>query len=105
VRARAWLGSSGIHQACGAHRQYVPRPVSNPEDLGKTAEEIAALMQSPEIYRYLRAPEQNDEAATRKKSRSSSGSGERGMKKKPDLRVIQNENFFDPLSPEPAPVM
>src|SRR3984885_12950749 len=49
---------------------------SNPADLGKTAEEIAALMQSPEIFRYMRAPEQNDESA-KTKSRAKSQSKKR----------------------------
>ena len=41
--------------------------LSNPEDLSKTAEEITTFMQSPEIYRYIRAPEQNDERGGRGK--------------------------------------
>jgi len=44
--------------------------LSNPEDLNRTAEEIAALLQSPEIYRYLKAQEQNEEKKrTRAKKR------------------------------------
>jgi hypothetical protein len=71
--------------------------LTNPEDLGRTAEEISILIQSPEIYRYLRAPEQNDESGLKSK---------RGKeKKRPSLRVIENDNFFDPFGPEPAPVV
>ena len=33
----------------------------NPNDLNRTAEEIAALIQSPEIYRHIRAQEQDDD--------------------------------------------
>src|SRR5580704_187216 len=72
--------------------------LSNPEDLSKTAEEIAALMQSPEIYRYLRAPEQNDEREQVKK-RGNTDKG-RPAKSRPVLRVIENERFFDPFMPD-----
>jgi hypothetical protein len=78
--------------------------LSNPADLGKTAEEISTLMQSPEIYRYLRAPEQNDE---RNGSRAKSRAAEKAAKKetkKPSLQVIKNDDFFDPFSPETSPV-
>ncbi len=33
--------------------------LSNPDDLTRTAEEIAGLIQSPELYRFLRAKEQD----------------------------------------------
>jgi hypothetical protein len=72
--------------------------LSNPDDLSRTAEEIANLMQSPEIYRYLRAPEQNDERAAKAKANS-------GAKKRPLLHVIENDNFFDPFTPDPMPVV
>jgi hypothetical protein len=76
--------------------------LSNPEDLSRTAEEITALMQSPEIYRYLRAPEQDDgEGKTREKSRGSAGNGG-GPKKRPTLHVIENTDFLDPFTPVPA---
>jgi len=80
--------------------------LSNPEDLGKTAEEIATLMQSPEIFRYMRAPEQNDEKTGKAKSRAGGAAGERGAaKKRPVLHVIENDNFFDPFTPDPAPAV
>jgi hypothetical protein len=72
--------------------------LSNPDDLGRTAEEISNLIQSPEIYRYLRAPEQNDERKSKARTRAKE-------KKRPSLRVIENDNFFDPFRPEPAPVV
>jgi len=74
--------------------------LSNPEDLGKTAEEIAALMQSPEIFRYMRAPEQNDERTAPTKKTAS-----KKTNKRPILRVIQNDNFCDPFTPDPVPVI
>lgn len=73
--------------------------LSNPDDLGKTAEEIANLMQSPEIFRYMRAPEQNDERAGKAKSKA------KNEKKRPALQVIENENFFDPFTPDPVPAV
>jgi hypothetical protein len=73
--------------------------LSNPEDLSKTAEEITMLMQSPEIYRYIKAPEQNDERGGKAKGRSS-----KPAKRKPALHVIENDNFYDPYSPDPMPV-
>ncbi|HEX5316771.1 MAG TPA: hypothetical protein VFX22_08975, partial [Candidatus Kapabacteria bacterium] len=74
--------------------------LSNPEDLGKTAEEIATLMQSPEIFRYMRAPEQNDERGGKSKSKPKVEA-----KKRPSLRIIRNEEFTDPFSPDPVPVV
>jgi len=80
--------------------------LSNPDDLGKTAEEIATLMQSPEIYKYIRAPEQNDDdGRTRSKTRKSGGHAEAPKKKKPALHVIKNEQYIDPFAPEPAPAI
>jgi len=80
--------------------------LSNPDDLVKTAEEIATLMQSPEIYKYLRAPEQNDEhGGKRSKSRGGKDGGGTTAKKRPSLRVIENENHFDPFASDPVPVM
>jgi hypothetical protein len=80
--------------------------LSNPDDLGRTAEEISTLIQSPEIYKYLRAPEQNDERGVKTKPHAKSAVKEPGKedKKRPSLRVIENEDFFDPFGPEPAPV-
>jgi hypothetical protein len=75
--------------------------LSNPEDLSKTAEEITALMQSPEIYRYLRAPEQNDERRGRG-DKSRGGRGNTPAKRKPALHVVRNDNFVDPFAPVPA---
>lgn len=75
--------------------------LSNLNDLSQTAEEIAMLVQSPEIYRYLRAQEQNDEKAARVKK----SAGARPAKKsRPALRVIENENFLDPFLPDPVTV-
>jgi hypothetical protein len=83
-------------------------PVSNPDDLNHTAEEIAAMMQSPELYRRLRALEQDDEreAATKKRSSKTGGKpAARGARKsRPELRVITNDAFIDTFIPEPAPV-
>lgn len=76
--------------------------LSNPEDLNRTAEEIAALLQSPEIYRYLRAQEQNDEQKVSKsKGRTLS---KPAKKNRPTLRVIENRNYFDPFMPDPVTV-
>jgi hypothetical protein len=76
--------------------------LSNPEDLNRTAEEIAALLQSPEIYRYLRAQEQNDE---QKVSKSRKRALSKPAKKdRPTLRVIENRNYFDPFMPDPVTV-
>ncbi|HUY68033.1 MAG TPA: hypothetical protein VMV79_01880 [Alphaproteobacteria bacterium] len=92
--------------------------LSNPDDLTRTAEEISELMQSPEIYRYIRAPEQNDEGkSARGKGESGAAGGAMGgmmgsagtgkdarkSKKRPALYVIANEDFHDPFAPEPAP--
>jgi hypothetical protein len=72
--------------------------LSNPDDLGKTAEEIAALMQSPDIFRYMRAPEQNDDRVKPKRIKNE-------PKKRPVLHVVENEGFIDPFTPGPVPVV
>jgi len=82
--------------------------LSDPTDLNRTAEEIAILLQSPEIYRYLRAQEQNDDSAgvgTNKKAGArKSSSALKKKKSRPILRVIENEGFVDPFVPGPAAV-
>lgn len=79
--------------------------LSNPEDLNRTAEEIAALLQSPEIYRYLRAQEQNDEIkANKAKKRALPKTEKIEKKKRPALRVIENRNYFEPFIPDPVTV-
>jgi hypothetical protein len=75
--------------------------LSNPDDLGKTAEEITAFMQSPDIYRYLRAPEQNDEERP-EKSRAGKSADGGAARKRPALHVIENADFMDPFAPVPA---
>jgi hypothetical protein len=89
--------------------------LTNPDDLNHTAEEIAELIQSPEIYRHIRAREQDDEKKKAKSSakhrliaESDSAAGNaRGLKEKksrPALHVIDNPNFIDAFIPDPLPV-
>ncbi|MDX2028513.1 MAG: hypothetical protein SFW62_07750 [Alphaproteobacteria bacterium] len=75
--------------------------LSNIDNLSHTAEEIATLVQSPEIYRYLRAQEQNDEKVEKAKK---SASVKPVKKSRPTLRVIENKNFLDPFLPDPVTV-
>jgi len=77
--------------------------LSSPEDINKTAEEISVMMQSPEVYKFMRATEQDDTKASKRKK--SGGEKETHVKKRPVLRVIENKEYFDSFSPEPAPVM
>jgi len=74
--------------------------LSDPENLESTAEEIAELIQSPEIFKFLRAQEQNDE----KRKKKTSSLPQPPKKERPVLRVIENLNYFDPFTPETAPV-
>jgi hypothetical protein len=78
--------------------------LSDPTDLNRTAEEIAILLQSPEIYRYLRAQEQNDDSSSDRKTRKKSATVIQKKKARPALRVIENESFVDPFIPDPATV-
>lgn len=76
--------------------------LTNPQDLNRTAEEIAALIQSPEIYQHIRAREQDDEkknaeARAAKKERAAGG-----KKSRPALRVIENTSFVDTMAPDPV---
>jgi hypothetical protein len=75
--------------------------LSNPEDLTRTAEEIAMLLQSPEIYRYLRAQEQDDERKVKTKRKALA---KPAKKSRPALRVIENHHYFDPFIPDPVTV-
>jgi hypothetical protein len=77
--------------------------LSNPGDLSRTAEEVAALIQSPEIYRYLRAQEQDVEKQSARKAKKSV-LPKPAKKEPPVLRVIKNMNYFDPMLPEGAPL-
>jgi hypothetical protein len=86
-----WMAENGIEAV----------DLSDPSDLNRTAEEIALLLQSPEIYRYLRAQEQNDDSG--KKSKKSAQHMQK-KKSRPALRVIENESFVDPFIPDPATV-
>ena len=87
----SWLSENNI----------VDIQLSNPDDLNRTAEEIAALLQSPEIYRHLRAQEQNDEKLSKKKK---AALPKPVKKARPALRVIENHNYFEPFMPDPATV-
>lgn len=78
--------------------------VSEPENLMKTAEEIAILMQSPEIYRYLRAQEQNDEKRRAQKAVAARTPKKQSDRRKPALRLVRDEDLFDPFGPQTAPV-
>jgi hypothetical protein len=85
--------------------------LSNPDDLARTAEEIAALIQSPELYRVLRAKEQDVEKGSLESHDtetkiSKKAAGQTGHKKKtrPTLRVIENKDYFDPFLPDPVTV-
>jgi len=74
--------------------------ITDPENLNRTAEEITALIQSPEIYRYLCAKEQDhEENIKRRKSPA-----QLTKKQPPQLRVIENTQFYDPYRPDPAMV-
>jgi hypothetical protein len=74
--------------------------LTDPDNIIHTAEEIAALIQSPEIYRYLRAQEQNDEKKGVKPKKIAAQKP--AKKARPSLRVIENRNYFDPFLPDPV---
>ena len=72
--------------------------ITDLSDLAGMAEEIAALIQSPEFYRILRAKEQDVE-----KTRSSKKSLPKPEKRSPPaLYVIENQGYLDPFMPDPA---
>jgi hypothetical protein len=79
-----WMSENGIEGL----------PITNPEDLERTAQEIALLTRSPEVARLLKkrkqAVEGKKEGASRKK------------KAPPVLRVIENVNWNDGSSPTMA---
>lgn len=83
-----WLSEHGVTEL----------RISKPDNLNRTAEEIAALLQSPEIYRQLKAKEQNDAVKSSNKKTS------KKSKSKPPLHVINNKDYYDPYVHEPWPV-
>jgi hypothetical protein len=117
----SWLSENGIEGI----------ELSDPDNICGSAEEIATLLQSPEMYKHLRAQEQNDEkAAARKralpkpdaksaKDKTGQGGGQASgqsaarssnlfKRARPDLRVIENKNFTPSFpggfTPDPATV-
>ncbi|MFY9288686.1 MAG: hypothetical protein WAO98_09320 [Alphaproteobacteria bacterium] len=87
----SWLSENNIEEV----------ELSDPDNLAVTAEEITALLQSPEIYRFLKAQEQNDEKDRKKKK---SALPKPSKKSRPALRVIENAHYFDPFMPDPVTV-
>lgn len=92
-----WLSENNI-EAVG---------LTDPQNLSLAAEEIADLIQSPEIYRHLRAQEQDDEkksARAKKRMTAKSAADVEKKQARPALQVITNPNFIDSFMPEPLPV-
>jgi len=83
-----WLGENNVESV----------ELSDPDNLNRTASEISALIQSPELYNYLRE-QQKIKAANAPKKKST----EKPKKKSPPaLHVIENKNYSDPFMPDPA---
>lgn len=91
--------------------------LSDPQNLSRTAEEIAELIQSPQIYQHIRAREQDDEKKSRKREKSetkqrmiaeseprSQASISKEKKSRPVFQVINNPHFIDTFAPDPLPV-
>jgi len=79
-----WLAENGVGEL----------QITDPDNLGSTAEEIASLIQSPELYRHLRAREQDDE-----KGKGLKSLGKPAKKSRPILSVITNDSYLDPFMP------
>ena len=89
-----WLAEHGVEEI----------RVSKPDDIRRTAEEIAILLQSPEIFQQLKAVEQDDGKNT--SSKKAAAGKTRGAKKhdKPSLHVVIN-NTPNGYTPEPSPAV
>lgn len=73
---------------------------TDPDNLNRTAEEVAALIQSPEILRLIRAREQDtDKIVPTKKLQPSTT-----KKARPALYVIPKTPLFDGFTPDPVMV-
>jgi len=109
----SWLSENGIEGI----------ELSDPDNICGSAEEIATLLQSPEMYKHLRARQQNDEkTAARKRAlpkpeaksvkektgQSATQNANPFKRTRPDLRVIENKNynsiFHSSFTPDPATV-
>jgi hypothetical protein len=71
-------------------------PLTEPEALNRSAEEIAAFIQSPEIHRWTR------ERLEEKRMRAKLLDAARTPRAKPILRVVNNPAFTDGFAPDPA---
>src|ERR1700761_9196143 len=95
-----WLAENSVEEV----------KLTNPDDLARSAEEIAGLIQSPELYRFLRAKEQDVESRLISDkvppvAETKAPAAKRtGKKARPALRVIENQDYFDPFKPDPVPV-
>jgi hypothetical protein len=78
--------------------------VSNPSDLCGTVEEIAALIESPELMRHIRAREQDDNKQARTPSPKTEINRRPPRTSKPSLHVITNDAYVDPMMPDPVSV-
>ena len=69
-----WLAEHGVEEI----------RVSKPDDIRRTAEEIAILLQSPEIFQQLKAVEQDDgnNTSSKKKLPPAKHAAQRSMKSK-----------------------
>jgi hypothetical protein len=74
--------------------------LSNPDDLNRSVVEIAAIVQSPELHRALRARAEEAQKAKARKVLENAP-----KKSRPFLRLIRNEDYADPsFMPDPVPV-
>jgi hypothetical protein len=73
--------------------------LSNPSDLGRTVEELAMLMESPQILRQLRAREQDDNARAARSFLPGAESVITKPKKRErsDFQLIINDDYVDPM--------
>ena len=74
--------------------------LSKPEDIRRTAEEIAILLQSPEIFQQLKAPEQDDRNNPTESKVVYRGKEERRKSPRPNLHIISDNGVIIPHAPE-----
>lgn len=79
-----WLGENRVEHV----------ELSQPDNVVQTAAELAALLQSPEIVKLLRAAEQDDEKepAAGKSRRSAAKPKSSRRHTRPNLRIVQGDN-------------
>lgn len=81
-----WLGEHGIENL----------PITNPNNLSLTAEQIAVMLQSPEFFEKLGAKEQREPRKLKPQNVNNPDQQTKSQRKQPKFHVIINNELMEP---------